>query len=302
MFKEYDNCKLCPRSCSVNRNNKKTGVCGQTSGIKAAKAYLHEWEEPVISGENGSGTVFFSGCNLNCVYCQNYQLSREYKGVEVSAERLSQIFLELQQKGAHNINLVTAEHFAPSICVAISMAKDKGLNVPVILNSSGYTSLETLNILRDYIDIYLVDFKYYSDKIAQKYSNVKDYYAVADKAVEEMVNQQPELIYGEDGLLKKGVIVRHLCLPENTDDSKIILKKLFEKYGNDICYSLMSQFTPTEYTKNLSPLNRKLRESEYEEIIEYCIGLGMENAFIQEGESASESFIPEFNGEGIIKS
>lgn len=301
MFSDYDKCMLCPRRCQVNRNNGETGVCGQTNKIKAARASLHFWEEPVISGKNGSGTVFFSGCSLNCIYCQNYQLSKENRGIEISEERLAQVFLELEDKGAHNINLVTAEHFAPSICAALSIAKEKGLKIPIVLNSSGYTSSSTLKKFKKYIDIYLVDFKYYADDIAGKLSNVNDYYAVADKAIEEMVRQQPKLIYDENGMLKKGVIVRHLCLPGNVKDSKIILKKLFEKYGNNICYSIMSQFTPTENTKNFPPLNRKLKDREYEEVIDFCIALGMDNAFIQEGDSASESFIPEFDGEGIIK-
>lgn len=301
MFSDYDKCMLCPRRCQVNRNNGETGICGQTNIIKAARASLHFWEEPVISGKNGSGTVFFSGCSLNCIYCQNYRLSKENRGIEISQERLAQVFLELEDKGAHNINLVTAEHFAPSICVALCIAKEKGLKIPIILNSSGYTSISTLKKLKKYIDIYLVDFKYYADDIARKLSNVNDYYAVADKAIEEMVRQQPKLIYDEDGMLKKGVIVRHLCLPGNVKDSKIILKKLFEKYGNNICYSIMSQFTPTDNTKNFPPLNRKLKDREYEEVIDFCIALGMDNAFIQEGDSASESFIPEFDGEGIIK-
>lgn len=301
MFSDYDKCMLCPRRCQVNRNNGETGICGQTNIIKAARASLHFWEEPVISGKNGSGTVFFSGCSLNCIYCQNYQLSKENRGIEISEERLAQVFFELEDKGAHNINLVTAEHFAPSICAALSIAKEKGLKIPIVLNSSGYTSISTLKKLKKYIDIYLVDFKYYADDIARKLSNVNDYYAVADKAIEEMVRQQPELIYDEDGMLKKGVIVRHLCLPGNVKDSKIILKNLFEKYGNNICYSIMSQFTPTDNTKNFLPLNRKLKDREYEEVIDFCIALGMDNAFIQEGDSASESFIPEFDGEGIIK-
>lgn len=299
MFSEYSECTLCPRGCKVNRNKSETGWCGQTSSLRLSRAALHLWEEPPISGEQGSGTVFFAGCSLRCIYCQNYKISSGNEGVNVPPERLAEIFIELQDKGAHNINLVTADHFAPHICYGVKLAKCRGLSIPVILNSSGYITVQTLEMLEKYIDIYLVDFKYSNSETAKLYSFAEDYSEFTEKAVEEMVRQQPELIYSSEGMLEKGVVIRILCLPGHADESKEIIKKLYEKYGESVCYSIMSQFTPTENTKNISPLNRKLSQREYDEIIDFCIELGMENAFIQDGESAQESFIPEFNGEGI---
>ena len=257
------------------------------------------WEEPPISGERGSGTVFFTGCSLKCIYCQNYKISSENLGKEITVERLSKIFSELQEKGAHNINLVTAEHFAPHICEAIKTARKNGLSIPVILNSSGYINIRTLKMLENYIDIYLVDCKYFFSETAKKYSQAENYCEVAKNAISEMVNQKAKMIYDGDGMLKKGVVIRVLCLPGHIEETKEIIKSLYEKYGESVCYSIMSQYTPTKNTQNIPPLNRKLRESEYDEIVDFCIDLGMENVFVQERESACESFIPEFSGEGV---
>lgn len=299
MFREYDLCNLCPRECNVNRNEEKKGWCNQTSTLRVARASLHMWEEPTISGEKGSGTVFFSGCSLKCIYCQNYKISRENVGKEITVDRLAEIFIELQGKGAHNINLVTADHFAPHICKSLEIAREKGLRVPVILNSSGYIKTKTLKLLEQYIDIYLVDCKYFFSESAKKYSQAENYCVEALDAIEEMVRQKPGLMVDEGGILQKGVVIRILCLPGHTEETKRIIENLYKKYGETVCYSIMSQYTPTKNTENISPLNRKLNKREYDDVIDFCIALGMENAFVQEGESASESFIPEFDTDGL---
>ncbi len=299
LFSEYNACNLCPRECNVNRNKNEKGWCNQTSTLRLARASLHMWEEPPISGIRGSGTVFFTGCSLKCIYCQNYKISSENEGKEITPERLSEIFLELQEKGAHNINLVTADHFAPHICHAIKNAKEMGLTIPVVLNSSGYIKVKTIKMLERYIDIYLVDCKYFLNETAKKYSRAENYCDAAESAIKEMVNQKPKLIFDEYGMLQKGVVIRILCLPHHTEETKEIIKSLYERYGESVCYSIMSQYTPTENTKNIPPLDRKLSQREYDEIVDFCIDLGMENAFVQEGESASESFIPEFDAEGL---
>ncbi len=287
-------CTLCPKKCNADRIKNK-GFCGATDKIKVARAALHFWEEPCISGDKGSGTVFFSYCPLKCVYCQNFDISRGNAGKEITTERLSQIFLELEQKGAHNINLVTPTHYATEIIKALKLAKD--LKIPVVYNTSGYESVETLKLLKGFVDIYLVDFKYMDKELAKKYSKVPDYPDVAKKAVREMVNQVGEAEF-KDGIMQKGVIVRHLLLPSHLDDSKEILKYLFDSYGNEIFYSLMSQYTPVRET-GYACLNRKVTEEEYESLVDFAVDLGIENGFIQEGEASSESFIPQFDNEGV---
>ncbi len=289
-------CTLCPKKCRVDRTEK-SGICGATDKIKVARASLHFWEEPCVSGEKGSGTVFFSYCSLKCVYCQNFEISRGNAGKEITVERLSEIFLELQGKGAHNINLVTPTHYAVSIIKALKNAKEKGLTIPVVYNTSGYESTETLKLLEGFVDIYLVDFKYMDENLALKYSKVPDYPKVAQKAIEEMVNQVGESEFKDD-IMQKGVIVRHLLLPGHLDDSRKILKYLYETYENKIFYSLMSQYTPVRETDFLN-LNKKVTEEEYESLVDFAVDLGIENGFIQEGEASSESFIPEFDNEGV---
>ena len=287
-------CTLCPKKCQVDRTEK-AGICGATDKIKVARAALHFWEEPCISGDKGSGTVFFSYCPLKCVYCQNFEISNGNAGKEITVERLSEIFLELQNKGAHNINLVTPTHYVTEIIEALKLAK--GLKIPVVYNTSGYENVETLKLLKGFVDIYLVDFKYMDVDLAKKYSKVSDYPEVAKKAIEEMVNQVGEAQFKGD-IMQKGVIVRHLLLPSHLDDSKEILKYLFETYENRIFYSLMSQYTPVRETE-FSCLNRKVTEEEYESLIDFAVDLGIENGFIQEGEASDESFIPPFDNEGV---
>ncbi|MBQ8391442.1 MAG: radical SAM protein [Clostridia bacterium] len=290
----YQQCKLCPRKCGVNRYEK-TGFCKAYAMPKVGRAALHFWEEPCISGTNGSGTVFFSGCTLRCCYCQNYNLSRGNEGVVIDEKQLYKVFLKLQSEGAHNINLVTAEHYAPSVKVAVTEAKKEGLTIPVILNSSGYVSLDTLELLKDVIDIYLVDFKYMDSELSKMYSFAEDYPLITWKALEKMVKHKPKVIFDENGIMQSGVIVRHLCLPGHTKDSKKVIKQVFKKYKDSIVLSIMSQYTPMGKSK-FENLDRKLSEEEYNDIIDYCINLGIEDAYIQEGEAASESFIPVFDG------
>ena len=294
MYKEYEECTLCPRECRVNRNRGEKGICSQTSNVKIGRNALHYWEEPCISGEKGSGTVFFSGCSLRCVYCQNYNLGRGNVGKEIEESELSDIFIKLQEDGAHNINLVTGDHFAPHIKDAVIKARKDGLTIPVLLNTGGYVSTKTLDILKDIIDIYLVDFKYMNPQIAKNYSNASDYPEVVKKAICKMVEITGDPVYDKDGMLQKGVVVRHLCLPSHTDDSKNIIRYLFETYGTKIIYSIMRQFTPIKNIEKYPHLNRALTEEEYDRVVDYCIEIGIEDAYIQDGECASESFIPEF--------
>ncbi len=297
---QYDNCFLCPRECGVNRNMNETGFCGETSVLRLGRAALHLWEEPCISGTKGSGTVFFSGCSLGCCYCQNFNLSRGREGVRIDEERLSEIFLKLQKQGAHNINLVTGEHFAPQIKNALTDAINKGLSIPVILNSSGYVKDGTLELLKDVINIYLVDFKYMNPLLAKDYSLAPDYPTVAKQAIDKMVNMCPCPEFDDEGILKQGVLVRHLCLPTHIEDSKNIIKYVFETYVEKVLLSVMSQYTPYGECKKFPELKRRLSENEYQEIIDFCLNIGIEDAYIQEGETALESFIPSFDGEGVV--
>lgn len=292
-------CMLCPRECHVDRTAGKKGYCKATGELLVARASLHMWEEPCISGEEGSGTVFFSGCALGCVYCQNSAISKGLAGKVITIGRLADIFLELQCKGANNINLVTPSHYVPHIMEALNMSRKKGLALPVVYNCSGYEKVETLKLLEGYIDIYLPDFKYMSAGPAAKFSNCKDYFTVAAKAIEEMVRQVRETKFDERGIMQKGVIVRHLALPGYLDDSKRIIKYLYETYGDKIFISIMNQYTPVIKHTTYTELNRRITEEEYKELIDYAIEIGVENGFIQEGETALESFIPEFNGEGV---
>ena len=298
MIKELNSCKICPRECGVNRNLGQIGYCKEGSEIVAARAALHYWEEPCISKEEGSGAVFFSGCNMGCVFCQNETISHGKIGKVISIRRLVDIFFELKEKGANNINLVTPTHYIPQIREAISIAKKEKIDLPFVYNTSSYEKVESLKTLEGLIDIYLPDLKYYSNEISMKYSKAKDYFYYATKAIEEMVRQVGTPKF-EDELMIRGVIVRHLILPEGLSDSKKIVKYLYETYKNEIYISLMSQYTPMEGVLNIPPLNRKVTKKEYDKLVDYAIELGVENGFIQEGETASESFIPPFNCEGI---
>lgn len=298
MNKYLKKCELCPRMCGINRYET-LGFCGASDKVKIARASLHMWEEPCISGENGSGTIFFSHCNLKCIYCQNYDISTENYGKEITIERLSEIMIELQEKGANNINLVTPTHYVPQIIEAIKVARKSGLNIPIVYNTSGYERKETIKLLDGYIDIYLTDMKYYDDEYAIEYSKAKDYFQYAKEALEEMYNQVGSPIFNKKGIMKKGIIVRHLILPGLVNDSKNIIDYLYKTYKDDIFISIMNQYTPLDNVKNHETLNRTITKEEYDEVVNYAIDLGIENAFIQEGETQKESFIPSFNNEGV---
>lgn len=296
---ELKQCRLCPRNCGVNRLKGERGYCGAGDRLKLGRAALHQWEEPCLSGTRGSGTVFFSYCNLKCVYCQNNSISREQGGKEISVERLAEIFLELQQKGAHNINLVTAVHFLPHIAEALRSAKGQGLVLPIVYNTSGYEKAETLRMLEGLVDIYLPDFKYMSAETAKRYSNAPDYPEVAKTALDEMVRQIGEAVFDEEGMMRRGVIVRHLVLPGCEEESRQILRYLYQTYGDRIYISLMNQYTPFGAVERYPELNRRISKRVYEDLIDYAVDLGIENGFVQEGDTAKESFIPAFLGEGV---
>lgn len=296
-----NSCTLCPRNCGVDRTKGKAGVCGAIDKIKIARASLHLWEEPCISGKNGSGTVFFSGCNLSCVYCQNKKISHENFGITVDRERLCEIFFELKERGAHNINLVTAAHFLPDVLKSIELAKAQGIGIPFVYNTSSYEKVVALKQCDGLIDIFLPDFKYIENSTAKKYSNAPDYPEVAKAAIDEMVRQRPTPVFSEDGMMTKGVIVRHLLLPERLTESKKIIKYLYQKYKDNIFLSIMNQYTPVGNLEAFPELKRRVKDSDYEKVIDYALSLGVENAFIQEGGAAEESFIPDFDGYGVVK-
>lgn len=287
------NCELCPRKCHVNRYLEK-GFCGAGNRVKIAYYSLHKWEEPVISGNNGSGTVFFSNCNLRCMYCQNKKISIDGYGKEISNKKLSEIFLKLQDMGAHNINLVTPTHYVPQIYSVLKKIKNKELKIPVVYNTSSYENVGTLMSMRNLVDIYLADLKYYDDDLAEKYSLCTNYFEVATMAIDEMFRQVGKYELDEDGLLKKGLVVRVLILPDHVSDAKKIIDYLYNTYHDDIFISIMNQYTPVNKCKYAN-LNRKLSEDEYEEVINYALTIGVSNAFIQEGDTATDSFIPDFN-------
>ena len=265
---EMTECRLCPRQCGVERS-KRTGYCGVSDRVKLARAALHFWEEPCISGERGSGTVFFSGCALKCVFCQNYQLSAGHFGKEVSIQRLAEIFLELQQQGAHNINLVTGGHYVPQIVQALELVR-KDLKIPVVYNSSGYETVETLRQLKGYVDIYLPDLKYYSPERSARYSNAKDYFAVASQAVQEMFSQVGPVQFDEQGMLQKGVVVRHMVMPNGVEDTMDILTWIAEHLPlDDILVSVMSQYTPFYKSADYPEINRRLTQEEYDRVLDW---------------------------------
>lgn len=295
-------CDLCPRKCLVDRKKGEKGICGQTENLKVARAALHFWEEPCISGDTGSGAVFFSGCPLHCVFCQNENIANGTVGKEISLERLVDIFLELQEKRANNINLVTPGHFVPQIVKALDQARREGLTLPVVYNTSSYETVDTIKMLEGYVDIYLPDFKYMSPVLSKKYSHASDYAEVAKAAIAEMVRQTGKAVFvngDEDNLILSGTIVRHLTLPGCMEDSMQILKYLHETYGDTIYISIMNQFTPLSNLEKYPELNRKITDEEYETLVDYAIEIGIENGFIQEGDTAEESFIPAFDCEGV---
>lgn len=299
IMNKYENCLLCPRKCGINRSTGQTGVCGVSSEIRVARAALHYWEEPCISGEKGSGAVFFSGCSLHCVFCQNREISDGKAGKVISKERLSDIFIELAGKGANNINLVTPGQYIPDIVWAVNDARSRGMKLPIVYNTSGYEDAKELKLLEGIVDVYLPDFKYMDSALSAKYSRAKDYPSVAKQALSEMVRQQPRVVIDDaTGLIQRGVIVRQLLLPGHVNDAKAILKYLHDTYQNSIYISMMSQFTPIAL-KDYPEINRTVTRREYERLIDYAIKIGITNAFIQEGDVAKDSFIPAFDCEGV---
>ncbi len=293
-------CTLCPRRCHADRRAGQTGYCGASVLPRAARAALHFWEEPCISGSVGSGAVFFSGCSLRCVYCQNYDISVNNVGRSLSLRRLARIFLELQEKGAANINLVTACHFIPQVCLALTEAKELGLRIPVLYNSSGYEAVSSLQLLEGLIDIYIPDLKYCSPQLSAQYSRAADYFETATAAISEMFRQVGTPSFDpRTGLMRKGLIVRHLLLPGHAGDSKKILRYLHCTYGNDIYVSILNQYTPLRHTADFPGLNRSITPNEYERILAFADKIGIEKGYMQEGGTAAESFIPAFDGEGL---
>ncbi len=294
----YEKCSLCERKCRVNRL-KSTGYCKMTDKLYVARAALHMWEEPIISGTRGSGTIFFSGCSLRCIYCQNKEISRGISGLEITEQRLTEIMLELSELGAHNINLVTPTHFAPSIKRSVLLAKERGMILPIVYNTSSYDALETLTEMEEVVDVYLADLKYHLPKTGKKLSDAENYTEAAKAAIDEMVRQTGKPILSEDGILLKGTIVRILLLPSHVAEAKLLLKYLADKYGDSIYISLMSQYTPSSDLP--APLNRRVTVSEYTQLTDYALSLGLSGVFVQENSSACEDYTPSFDNTGVLK-
>ena len=296
MNEYYNNCKLCPRECGASRVSGERGVCGAGHIPHVARAALHRWEEPIISGDRGSGTIFFSGCSLGCLYCQNREISSSEFGKPLSAEGLCAVMLRLEEDGAHNINFVTAVHHIPHVASAIRLARMRGLSVPIVYNSGGYERVESLRLLSGLVDVYLPDLKYYLPATAARLSSAPDYPSVARAAIDEMVSQVGNPII-KDGIMTSGVVVRLLLLPNHVAEAKLNLKYLYDRYGDGIYVSLMSQYTPMPGLS--APLDRRVTVREYEELVDYANALGVANAFVQERESAGCDFIPAFDGTGV---
>lgn len=290
-----NSCTLCPHNCKVNRLEGKKGRCKCDNTLKIALASLHKFEEPCISGTNGSGTVFFTNCNLNCIYCQNYEISQGGKGKEITIQTLADIFIKQQEKGAHNINLVTPTMYVYQIIDAIKLARKTGLKIPIIYNSNGYENVETIKMLNGYIDVYLPDLKYYTNELSKKYSNVDNYFEVATNAIKEMYSQVGNAVFDDNEIIQKGVIIRHLVLPNHIQNTKNILKWINENLPKDIYVSIMAQYFPTYKAKNDSLINRKLNKKEYKEVLNYLYSLDLQNGYIQELGSHEEEYVPNFN-------
>lgn len=297
-FSDYENCSLCPRECHIDRRIA-AGICGCGDTLRAARAALHYWEEPCISGTQGSGTVFFSGCTLGCCFCQNHEISSGGFGKEISISRLADIFLELQDAGAHNINLVTTTQYLPSILPALDKVKHR-LQIPVVYNTGGYEKVETLSCLKDYVDIYLPDFKYFDSALSLKYSHAADYFTAASQAIPYMIEQVGGPVYDDEGLLKKGVVIRHMILPGCRKDSLRLLYWMKENLPKDRwLISLLSQFTPFHKSSDYPEINRRITTFEYESVLNTAIDLGFTQGFMQEKSSAREEYTPPFHLEGI---
>lgn len=293
-MKELEKCELCPRRCKVNRLNGEKGRCFATVNPKIAKVQLHYFEEPCISGSEGSGTIFFSGCNLSCKFCQNYKISQENKGNEVTIEELARMMIELQEQGANNINFVTGFAYVPQIIEAIKLSRENGLKIPIVYNTSGYESLETLRMLDGYIDIYLPDFKYYYNDLGEKLSNVNDYFEIVKVAIKEMCRQIKKAQYDEYGMMKKGIIIRHLVLPNHIQNSKQVLKWIKKNIREDVIVSIMAQYFPTYKVNQTDDINRKLSIQEFEDIEKFVYNLNLKNGFIQYLEENEEQYVPDF--------
>lgn len=294
-----EKCSLCPRMCGTDRAAGQKGFCGGGNLVRVARAALHYWEEPCISGESGSGTVFFSGCTMRCVFCQNKEISRSEVGKEITIERLAEIYLELAAKGANNINLVTPMHYAPQITAALDIARKNGLSLPIVWNTGGWERRESIAAVRDYADIWLSDFKYFDSSLGESLSKAPNYFSVAAAALDQMVKQTCEPVFDENGIMRRGVIVRHLMLPGHLDDTKNVLRFLYENYGDSIWISIMNQYTPMCSDPRFPELSRTVSDEEYNEAIDFACELGIENAFVQEGGTVGESFIPPFDLSGV---
>ena len=295
----YKNCSICPRNCRIDRTKGQIGYCQSGHEIKAALASVHMWEEPPISGSCGSGTIFFSGCNLRCVFCQNYTISSENSGKTISTERLSEIMLEQQARGVHNINLVTATHFIPSIIKAVQKAKNNGLKIPIVYNTGGYEKVESIKMLEGTVDIYLPDIKYFSSELSLKYSGASDYFSYASEAVLEMYHQTGNNIYDDNGIMKSGVIIRHMIMPSHKEDSYKVLDWIRDNIGTEACVSLLSQYTPAYNAEKYKEINRKLMSLEYTRVIEHFFDIGLKNGFMQEKSSAESKYTPIFDLSGL---
>ena len=287
-------CEVCPHRCKIDRTKNQIGRCKSKDTVKVAIASIHKFEEPCISGRNGSGTVFFSNCNLSCEFCQNYEISQQGLGKEISVERLAEIFIEQQLRGADNINLVSPTSYAVQIIEAIKIAKSKGLKIPIIYNTNGYENVETIKLLNGYIDVYLPDLKYAEDDLAKKYSKIDNYFEIATKAIKEMYNQVGENEYDENGIIKKGIIIRHLILPNHTENSKKVLKWINENMPKNITVSVMAQYFPTYNAVNIKDISRKITKHEYQKIENYLYSLNLENGYIQEIGSNEEAYVPKW--------
>lgn len=294
-MKELNSCTICPHNCKINRNNGQIGRCRSGDKVKIALASVHNYEEPCISGKNGSGTIFFSNCNLSCIYCQNYKISQLGKGYELSVEELANIMLKQQEKGVNNINLVTPTMYVYQIIEAIKIARKRGLKIPIIYNTNGYENVKTIQDLNGYVDIYLPDLKYYSNELSKKYSKIDNYFKYATEAIKEMYKQVGSPIFDENGIIKKGLIIRHLVLPNHLQNSKHILKWIKENMPEDTYVSVMAQYFPTYKAKEDKLLNRKLTKREYKEIENYLYLLNLKNGYIQELGEHEEEYVPNFD-------
>lgn len=295
-MQELEKCNICPHNCEINRLNGEVGRCKATDKVKVALASIHNFEEPCISGEKGSGTVFFSNCNLRCIFCQNYKISQLGLGEEISIEELADIFIDEQNKNVENINLVTPTMYVYQIIEAIKIARSKGLYIPIVYNSNGYENVESIKKLKGYIDIYLPDLKYSNDKISYKYSGIKHYFESATAAIKEMYNQVGNPVLDENGIMKKGLIIRHLVLPNNLQNSKDILKWINDNIDKKVFVSIMAQYFPTHKSNQFPEINRKLTKEEYEEIEDYLYSLDLDNGYIQELGEHEEEYVPDFEG------